>query len=210
MVWHTARARLVLLVLLCTSTASIADAQSEHGSAYEGVQLAPTVHGAFAIPHIRGGVGLDLSVTRWFDLEVWGSRVSRPNGDRWYPGAWSTGLAVNSRVAWGMHAFVYGAGFVYTSRFDCPDGCTLLTTIALEEPRTAFDTRAVQLRLGYEARASNGPWFFRALTTVDLPFATGPVYMISPYDKTYAYHEPAATFLHVSVVLTLGYAFRLH
>lgn len=193
-----------LVALLCFLVASTAAAQSE----YDGVRFGPTVHGAYSGPNLRGGFGVDLSVTRWFDVELWSSLVSHPNGgSNWYSRAWSTGIAASSRVTWGQHAFVYGAGFVYTSTFHCPQGCALLAAIALEEERTAFNMRALQGRLGYEVRWQ-GAWLFRALATFDVPYKTRRVIHLSP-DDTYPYHEPASTFMHASLVLTLGYTFRV-
>jgi hypothetical protein len=192
----------LLLALSCAAMATRAQ-----DDAYAGTQLAPTVHLGVGTPHALGGIGADLSLGRWLDVEVWGSRVSRPFAERWYPGAWSAGVAVQSRVAGSRHAFVYGLGLVYSSRFACPRGCTLSAAIALEEARVVSDMVEAQVRLGYELRLPSR-WFVRALLTADLPFAKSDVSYVGP-DERYHYDEPPLTFMHGTGLLTAGYAFRL-
>lgn len=181
-------------------------------SNYEGLQLAPTLHGAVSAHDIRGGVGVDLSLGRWLDFELWGSRLSRPladaHGHEVYPGAWATGVAINGRLggATSMHAFVYGLGLTYTSSFECPQGCTIMSGVILEEDRIADHMVAFQTRLGYEARFKRG-WFFRGLYTWDFPFSTGTVW--ADTGPRYPTHEPPLTFMFMSCMLNVGYAFRL-
>lgn len=177
--------------------------------AYEGLRLAPTLDVGVTLAHARLGVGADLSFHRWLWINAWASRVSHPDNHHWYPGAWTTGVAVNSRVAGERHAFVYGAGVVYTSAFYCPRGCTLATAITIEEDRSVFDMWAAQVRLGYQVYLTPA-WFLRALFTVDLPFATRKVKYEEPggvYD--YEADDTPLTFLHGAGTLTVGYAFTL-
>lgn len=193
-----------LLLIACLVETAAAQAQREP-SAYDGVQLAPTVLLSVSGPHYQGGFGADLSVSRWLDLELWGTRVSEPNADSSYPGHWAAGLAVNSRVAWHTSAFVYGLGLTYTSRFECPVGCSVLS-FSLEEHRAADDLLAAQLRAGYEARFEHA--FLRVLASFNLPFSSSYVEHVSSGDR-YPYHETPTRFMHCAVAFTAGYVFHL-
>jgi hypothetical protein len=176
---------------------------------FAGLQLAPALHAGVNLHDVRGGVTLDLSVGRWLDFEAWLSRLSRPLSNDSYPGAWSTGVAINSRVARGKHGFVYGVGLVYTSSFECPQTSTLMRMIsAADEGRIAEHVFAAQPRMGYEARFSKS-WFVRPLWTWDLPFATGTVWGAEGGKKQYRYHEPPLTFMYMSFLVTVGFAYRL-